>query len=88
MELANLVAEGVQLAVHRWTALNLAIENQWGQTDKRTELISDLTDKINNFDVDQDFLSGILDDFMYNNYNVVLEDNSNESLALALVSLY
>ncbi|KAF9933243.1 hypothetical protein FBU30_006011 [Linnemannia zychae] len=85
--------EGVQYLFHSWTALKLAVDGEWGGHDtaeKRDWFIDTIVDyfgqhgkNIDTFDL-EDILLQILND----EFSIMLEDKSEQHIAMVLEQLY
>eukprot|EP00197_Chlamydomonas_leiostraca_P013052 CAMPEP_0202867836 /NCGR_PEP_ID=MMETSP1391-20130828/9650_1 /ASSEMBLY_ACC=CAM_ASM_000867 /TAXON_ID=1034604 /ORGANISM="Chlamydomonas leiostraca, Strain SAG 11-49" /LENGTH=216 /DNA_ID=CAMNT_0049547913 /DNA_START=16 /DNA_END=666 /DNA_ORIENTATION=- len=84
--------EGTRLLFARWTALTLAVENQWGGANSAEKAHWLLQETIQWFYKNKehyaDDLEEELDDALLHDFNVEAEDNSPGELSKALVSLY
>lgn len=82
--------EAVKGIFSEWTALNLAIQNRWGNPDDdNTDICEDVLDFFYDHpQVYADQLEDILDDFFQNELNVLIEDGSIEEVSRMLVTLY
>ncbi|GFR41430.1 hypothetical protein Agub_g2118, partial [Astrephomene gubernaculifera] len=87
-----LFEEGVRLVFSKWTALTLAVQNQWGganSAEKAEVLFRDCLDwfykKREHY---ADELEEELDDAILQDFNVEAEDGSPRLVAEALVKLY
>jgi pre-rRNA-processing protein TSR2 len=76
---------GIALLLHRWHALTVAVDNEWGgpdSSDKRDNLAAQLVDILEETpDVDSEDLQDVLLDAMEDFYNVNLEDGSEKLVA-------
>lgn len=84
--------EGVQLVMSRWTALNLAVENEWGGRDSKEKAEQIMEDVLYWFEITkapcplklEEQLTAALDE----DFHVVLEDGSSMQVAKDLVQLF
>ncbi|GLI68605.1 hypothetical protein VaNZ11_013077, partial [Volvox africanus] len=87
-----LFEEGVRLIFAKWTALALAVENQWGGSNsagKADLLLNDCLDWFyNKREHYVDELEENLDDAILQDFNVEAEDGSPYQIADACVKLY
>ncbi|XP_002983095.2 pre-rRNA-processing protein TSR2 homolog [Selaginella moellendorffii] len=85
-ERLGMLAEGIRLCFSRWTALQLAVENEWGgrnSVQKSQQLVEDvvsfLTQTKGTLYIDD--LEALLEDAMSESFNTDLEDGSHEEVA-------
>lgn len=92
-ESLNLFSEGISLVLSRWTALQMAIENQWGGRDSR-EKSHDLASSILSWFTQSkeplyiDDLENILDESMAVSFNTEIEDGSVQEVAEKLMIMH
>uniref|UniRef100_A0A1B6M3G0 Pre-rRNA-processing protein TSR2 homolog n=1 Tax=Graphocephala atropunctata TaxID=36148 RepID=A0A1B6M3G0_9HEMI len=85
--------ELVQLVLRNWTALNLAIDQgmMGGSPARSSALVQKITDEIMDFlnsgGTDRQILADLLEDFMENEFNSILEDTSQNEVACELLKL-
>eukprot|EP00301_Raphidiophrys_heterophryoidea_P002855 c11319_g1_i1.p1 GENE.c11319_g1_i1~~c11319_g1_i1.p1 ORF type:complete len:150 (-),score=11.18 c11319_g1_i1:349-798(-) len=84
---------GVRSTLNLWTALNLAVDGQWGgakSDKKKEELVLDVIYYFENCQGEayHDEVSDILLDNMENDFNTTLEDDSENQIARQLVEMY
>eukprot|EP00892_Ulva_mutabilis_P012337 jgi/Ulvmu1/9476/UM052_0045.1 len=84
--------EGVNLVLKKWTALQLAVENQWGGRDS-TEKADDMYNEILEWFYKRkehypDELEPLLETIILEDFNVQAEDGSPLQVSKALVDLY
>lgn len=84
----NPVCEAVKICIDNWTAMNLALDHGWGQESDKTALITELADTIMNFQVEEEDLQEILDNYMEDKFNVVLEDDSSRELSKIFLKVF
>lgn len=84
--------EAASLCFRRWTALTLAVENQWGGTDSANKADWLIHESIGWFYSKKehyaDELEEELDDALLNEFNAQIEDGSSAELAKTLVTVY
>jgi len=89
----NLFGEGISLVLSRWTALQMAIENQWGGWDS-LQKSHDLASSILSWFSQSkgplyiDDLESILDESMALSFNTEIEDGSVEEVAEELMVMH
>ncbi|XP_078153140.1 uncharacterized protein LOC144548343 [Carex rostrata] len=89
---AAMFAEGISLVLSRWTALQLAVENQWGGRKSRGRA-DQLVASIQEFfgqkeDLYIDELEKLLDDYMYHSLSAVVDDESVPEVAEQLMIMH
>ncbi|KAL4527219.1 hypothetical protein Ndes2526B_g09075 [Nannochloris sp. 'desiccata'] len=84
--------EGVNLLFQRWTALQLAVVNEWGGGNSKEKGQQLLDDVIHWFytskDQDQTDLEVFLDEALQTDFNVQAEDDSPYQIARSLVNMH
>ncbi|KAI7855861.1 Pre-rRNA-processing protein TSR2-domain-containing protein [Circinella umbellata] len=85
--------EGVSYIFKSWTALNLAVEQDWGgveSAEKRDWMISVIVDYFssNGKKLDVEDIETILDQIMTDEFQTILEDDSSYLVAKHIVELY
>eukprot|EP00282_Hemiselmis_andersenii_P023493 CAMPEP_0172005510 /NCGR_PEP_ID=MMETSP1041-20130122/5082_1 /TAXON_ID=464988 /ORGANISM="Hemiselmis andersenii, Strain CCMP439" /LENGTH=169 /DNA_ID=CAMNT_0012659503 /DNA_START=71 /DNA_END=576 /DNA_ORIENTATION=- len=75
-----LFAEAVRAVVHRWTALNLAVHNDWGcgqSSEKRDQMIAEICSGFQaKKNVDPSEVEEFLDNFLISQFNTDADDES------------
>ncbi|XXG77163.1 hypothetical protein AAC387_Pa08g1370 [Persea americana] len=92
-ESLSALSEGISLLLSRWTALQMAVQNEWGGRDslqKSTQLSSDI---FNWFSQSKgphyiDDLENMLDECMVLSFNTEIEDGSVEEVAEQLMIMH
>ncbi|KAK9798580.1 hypothetical protein WJX73_002507 [Symbiochloris irregularis] len=88
----ELFEEGVAAVFHRWTALCLAISEQWGGLNSAEKAEDLYTEVINWFSKDKvhhaDDLEGLMVDQLLVDFNAQIEDGSTREVAKSLVALH
>ncbi|KAL4184457.1 hypothetical protein AMTRI_Chr10g225700 [Amborella trichopoda] len=92
-ETLSLFTEGVGLVLSRWTALQMAVENEWGGRASLQNLQKLSTDLVSWFSQSNaplyiDDLEMMLDEKMLLSFNSVFEDGSIEEVAEQLMILH
>eukprot|EP00897_Mesotaenium_endlicherianum_P008384 jgi/Mesen1/7574/ME000392S06843 len=85
--------EGIRVCLSRWTALQLAVENQWGgarSVEKANSMVSDIVTWFYRSRGQKyaDELEDMLDESMLQGFNCEIEDGSLHEVAGTMVSLY
>ncbi|KAI9491469.1 Pre-rRNA-processing protein TSR2-domain-containing protein [Zychaea mexicana] len=85
--------QGVEYILKSWTALNLAVEQDWGgveSAEKRDWLIGVIVDYFgsNGKKLDVEDIETILDQIMTDEFQTILEDDSSYLVAKHLVEVY
>ncbi|GAO51506.1 hypothetical protein SAICODRAFT_22391 [Saitoella complicata NRRL Y-17804] len=97
MPLANEKAQsvfeaGVAFALHLWTALSLAVDQEWGgpdSADKRDWMAGVVVDMFESGkDIEPDDIADQLDQIMQDEFDVSLEDDSSYQVAGTCVKLH
>ncbi|XP_008803387.1 pre-rRNA-processing protein TSR2 isoform X2 [Phoenix dactylifera] len=88
-----LLREGISLVLSRWTALQMAVRNEWGGRDsgqKSEELASTLLSWFSQSRTPHyvDDLENILDENMLLSFNTTIEDGSIEEIAEQLMIMH
>ncbi|XP_020274203.1 pre-rRNA-processing protein TSR2 [Asparagus officinalis] len=89
----NLFSEGISLVLSRWTALQMAIENQWGGRDSRQKSHDLASSILSWFSQSKeplyiDDLENILDECMALSFNTEIDDGSVEEVAEELMVMH
>ncbi|OMJ16600.1 Pre-rRNA-processing protein TSR2 [Smittium culicis] len=85
--------EGTDNILFKWTALELAVKNEWGgpnSIEKRdwiVDVVVDLFDKKGS-KLEEDYIAELLEQIMEDEFETVLEDNSAQFVAKHLLELY
>ncbi|KAF3782593.1 Pre-rRNA-processing TSR2-like protein [Nymphaea thermarum] len=92
-ESLSLFAEAVHLILSRWTALRLAVHNEWGggnSRQKSEQLVQDLVSWFisSNAPIHIDELEMMLDEKMVLCFNTEIEDGSVEEVAEQLMTIH
>nr|XP_010932466.1 pre-rRNA-processing protein TSR2 [Elaeis guineensis] len=92
-ESLSLLREGISLVLSRWTALRMAVENEWGGRDshrKSEELVSTVLSWFTQSKPPLyiDDLESILDENMVLSFNTEIEDGSIEEVAEQLMIMH
>ncbi|XP_031493979.1 uncharacterized protein LOC116260041 [Nymphaea colorata] len=92
-EALPLFSEGIHLILSRWTALRLAVENEWGGRSSRQKFDNLVVDLISWFTASKDILyidelETMLDENMLASFNAEIEDGSIEEVAEQLMTLH
>ncbi|XP_068667063.1 uncharacterized protein [Aristolochia californica] len=92
-EALSLLGEGISLVLSRWTALQMAIENEWGGKDSRQKSSQLASDILSWFAQSKethyiDDLENILDESMVLSFNTEIEDGSVEEIAERLMIMH
>ncbi|KAF3786144.1 Pre-rRNA-processing TSR2-like protein [Nymphaea thermarum] len=92
-EALPLFSEGIHLILSRWTALRLAVENEWGGRTSRQKFDNLVVDLISWFTSSKDILyidelETMLDENMLASFNAEIEDGSIEEVAEQLMTLH
>ncbi|KAJ1893133.1 rRNA accumulation- protein [Kickxella alabastrina] len=88
--------EGVDHILAKWTALALAVENEWGGSDtedKRENMVDEVVEFFNNAAAKRQRpeptdLEAILLDIMTEDFNISLEDGSEKEVAARLTAIF
>ncbi|PKA51921.1 hypothetical protein AXF42_Ash008150 [Apostasia shenzhenica] len=89
-EAISLLEEGISLVLSRWTALQMAVENEWGGRDSRRKY-DELASSIFSWFIQTkepryiDDLENILDESMVGSFNTEIEDGSIEEVSEQLM---
>ncbi|KAJ4806475.1 Pre-rRNA-processing protein TSR2 [Rhynchospora pubera] len=92
-EAAEILSEGISLVLSRWTALQMAVENQWGGRESRGKADL-LVASIQSWFAQTkpplyiDDLEGIIYDDMLHSFNTEIEDGSVEEVAEQLMIMH
>ncbi|XP_068666914.1 uncharacterized protein [Aristolochia californica] len=89
----SLLGEGISLVLSRWTALQMAIENEWGGRDSRQKSDQLASDILSWFAQTKethyiDDLENILDESMVLSFHTEIEDGSVEEIAERLMIMH
>ncbi|XP_058093798.1 uncharacterized protein LOC131239900 [Magnolia sinica] len=91
-ESLSMLSEGVWLVLSRWTALQMAVQNEWGGRDSRqksdqlmSDIIAHFTDTKDPYYIDD--LEDILENAMLLSFNTEIEDGSIEEVAEQIMSM-
>ncbi|CAN6439737.1 unnamed protein product [Victoria cruziana] len=92
-EALPLFSEGIHLILSRWTALRLAVENEWGGRSSHQKFDKLVMDLISWFTVSKDILyidelETVLDESMLEYFSAEIEDGSIEEVAEQLMTLH
>ncbi|KAJ1689923.1 hypothetical protein LUZ63_014078 [Rhynchospora breviuscula] len=92
-EAAAILSEGISLVLSRWTALQMAVENQWGGRESRGKADLLVTAIQSWFAQTKpplyiDDLEGIIYDDMLHSFNTEIEDGSVEEVAEQLMIMH
>lgn len=83
---------GIQTIFRQWTALCLAVHNQWGgpnSAQKANDLVQTMIDLFNTPEkIFKDDVSLILDDVMESNFCTICEDDSTDDLGQIICDLF
>jgi len=83
---------GVQSMFRQWTALSLAVHNQWGgpsSAQHADNLVQSMIDLFNTPEkIFKDDVSLILDDVMETNFNTICEDESTDDLGQIMCDMF
>ncbi|XP_010259056.1 PREDICTED: pre-rRNA-processing protein TSR2 homolog isoform X2 [Nelumbo nucifera] len=87
------LSEGISLLLSRWTALQMAIENEWGGKDSRQKSEQLAADIFSWFSQSRephyiDDLENMLDENMVLSFNTDIEDGSIEKVAEQLIVMH
>ncbi|KAK9137369.1 hypothetical protein Sjap_007963 [Stephania japonica] len=90
---SSILSEGIALTLSQWSALQLAIRNQWGGVDslqKSGQLVAELFSFFSSSRVSLciDDLENLLYENMVLSFNTDIEDGSIEEVAEGLMILY
>ncbi|KAL5702270.1 hypothetical protein ACHQM5_027506 [Ranunculus cassubicifolius] len=93
LESHSILAEGISLALSRWNALQMAIQNEWGGRDsleKSEKLADDLFSWFSQPKVSLciDDLEHVLDEAMMLSFHTDIEDGSIEEVAEELMLMH
>jgi pre-rRNA-processing protein TSR2 len=83
---------GIQSMFRQWTALSLAVHNQWGgpaSAQHADNLVQSMIDLFNTPErIFKDDVSLILDDVMETNFNTICEDESTDELGQIICDMF
>ncbi|OMJ66414.1 hypothetical protein SteCoe_36741 [Stentor coeruleus] len=82
------LSEAVKLCLDNWTALKLALDMGWGESESKSAFQNALINYIISFEVNEQDVASFLEEHMEDNFQVLLEDNSAEEIARILVKVY
>ncbi|CAG9312061.1 unnamed protein product [Blepharisma stoltei] len=82
------VAEAIRLCFDNWTAMNLALDHGWGDPSNKEAFMAQLTDTIVHYQVEEEDIEDLLDEFMEEKFSVILEDDSARELARIFLAVY
>ncbi|KAF8392367.1 hypothetical protein HHK36_022709 [Tetracentron sinense] len=87
-EARSILGEGITLLLSRWTALQMAVENEWGGRDSRMKSEKLVADIFSWFSQSKglphyiDDLENMLEECMVLSFNTEIEDGSIEEVCL------
>jgi pre-rRNA-processing protein TSR2 len=92
-EAAKAFVEAARALLRRWTALGLAVANQWGGPESESKAEQLLEETLQLFEahgshVSHSYLSQLLAEAMSDDFCVQLEDDSDQQLASELIALH
>ncbi|XP_044590534.1 uncharacterized protein LOC123269080 isoform X2 [Cotesia glomerata] len=88
-ETKQFFSNATQRLFSNWTALRMAVEHGHGSQDNASELITYITNFIyDNEDLSTDEVADELADYMSDEFNLSLEDDSEKQIASKLLELY
>jgi Glu-tRNA(Gln) amidotransferase subunit E-like FAD-binding protein len=82
------LSEAVKLCLDNWTALKLALDMGWGETESKSNFQTSLINYIVSYEVNEQDVTSFLEEHMEDNFQVLLEDNSSQEIARILVKVY
>lgn len=84
----SVIHEAVQLCFDNWTALNLALDMGWGESDQKVSFIQEVSNYILHFQVEQEDITILLEDVMEEKFSVILEDESAKDISRILLKVF
>ncbi|KAF8392408.1 hypothetical protein HHK36_022750 [Tetracentron sinense] len=93
-EARSILGEGITLLLSRWTALQMAVENEWGGRDSRMKSEKLVADIFSWFSQSKglphyiDDLENMLEECMVLSFNTEIEDGSIEEVAEQLMIMH
>ena len=84
----EVISEAVSLCLDNWTALNLALSNDWGSMPAKEDLRKRLIEDILNTEVDEQYLKELLEFYLEEHFNTQIQDQSAQEISLILLKVY
>jgi len=89
----NKFTEGVKNIFSKWTALSLAVDNDWGGRNDGNKKVSQLLNEVMEMFTQKntpfvDEVADYLDKFLNDNFNLSIEDDSSDEVAQFIIKLY
>jgi len=89
----NKFIEGVKNIFSKWTALSLAVDNDWGGKNDGNKKVSQLLNEAVEMFTQKnppfvDEVADYLDKFLNDNFNLSIEDGSSDEVAQLIIKLY
>lgn len=84
----RVIEEAVSHCLNSWTALSIALSNDWGPLSAKEELQKRLVEDILETDVDSQYLAEFLEYYLEANFNTQLQDSSAQEIAAILMKVY
>lgn len=84
----EVISEAVSLCLDNWTALNLALSNDWGPISAKEDLKKRLIEDILNTEVDEQYLKELLEFYLEEHFNIQVQDQSALEISLILLKVY
>ncbi|OMJ80921.1 hypothetical protein SteCoe_18731 [Stentor coeruleus] len=82
------LSEAVKLCLDNWTALKLALDMGWGESESKSAFQTALVNYIVSFEVNEQDVASFLEEHMEDHFQVLIEDNSSEEIARILIKVY
>jgi len=84
----EVISEAVSLCLDNWTALKLALSNDWGLISAKEDLKKRLIEDILNTEVDDQYLKELLEFYLEEHFNIQVQDQSAQEISLILLKVY
>lgn len=80
--------EAVDLSLRNWPAIRLAVSQGWGTEEARAALAAEVTDLIEDREVEPEYVAELLEEALAERFSVMLDDNSSIEIARIMLKAF